>query len=138
MDNMSERDLQKMLSYQEQASTEIELIKTDSSNKPVQSDTDLNALDYIKTLEKAHGMLKSVSEPQNTTMPPLQMGHISSERLHNPLPRNKKTKVKSEGWRKITLTDGMELHVQSRRERELKVALEKLIEFSRTLFNEEE
>lgn len=92
-----------------------------------------SALEYIKGLEEAHGMIREIRNDQ--TFLPRQLrdkNHLHQEvsigadrEDHPPL---------EERWRRVVLADGIELHTRETRDKETVYKIKRLLSFARSLF----
>ena len=96
-----------------------------------QTQQESSALDYIKSLEKAHITHRNVAEN-----PPMLF-----QNQHTPLfssqdlgPDGSPVKTDQEIWRRFILIDGVELNIRDTRDKALRYKIDRLLSFARSLF----
>lgn len=133
LENLSSEDIIEMLQQQESVSTPIEEKVVEKLDDPDSAIASSSALDYIRGLEQSH---EFVQEMRPSFSPKPGMKKQSEDILIN----NTKTveifrqSAQKESWHRIKLTEGVELHIRSTREKDLKAEVQTLTKFARNLF----
>ncbi len=103
---------------------------TNESRKEVKTG---NALDYIKDLETAQSAHEMITESK----PFRQYNNQPSFSIEAPKLRIEKqqSESKPEIWRRVVLSDGVELNIRESTEQKLRYKIDRLLSFARSLFN---
>lgn len=97
------------------------------------SDTPSSALAYIKSLENAQNKFYRVKQDQ--TYPPNTFKNKNKQEQELILGIDKPLSPPKEAhWHRITLADGIELHIQDSHDKETQQKIERLRSFARSLF----
>lgn len=93
-----------------------------------------NALEYIKGLEEAHGVIRELRNNQTYFSKPLPR-EIQAQQPEFSLGLDRAESVpQEERWRRVVLTDGIELHTRETRDKETLNKIKRLVSFARSLF----
>jgi DNA-binding transcriptional MerR regulator len=132
LENMSEDDIHQMLQYQDELYPCINQPRLEINQEVHPTEPGSKALDYIRALEQEHGIIQSVNEPG-----PAVIKSPTKDHVYNQEPKHYQSppisRVRRESWRKIIFIDGFELHISAAREKEFKVEIQQLLEFTRNL-----
>jgi DNA-binding transcriptional MerR regulator len=131
LDSLTPAEIQHYRDDQEDLLAKLKSAKPDEDTSP--SDAEMSsALEYIKGLEEAHGMIREIRNSQT---------YYSNEEQDAGQPlflNNRVTPItphpQEERWRRVVLADGIELHTRETRDKETLYKIKRLLSFAHSLF----
>ncbi len=131
LDSLTPAEIQHYRDDQEDLLTKLKSAKPAEDTKPSAADTS-SALEYIKGLEEAHGMIREIRN--NQIYPFLE--EQDADQLSRPSIREarKLHQPREERWRRVVLADGIELHTRETRDKETLYKIKRLLSFAHSLF----
>jgi DNA-binding transcriptional MerR regulator len=132
LENMTPAEIQHYLDDQEDLLVKL---KTPQPDNVLSSwDTEgSSALEYIKGLEEAHGMIQEIRSDQTYFPQRLRLENNRFDRESIGLDMAA-TQPQEERWRRMILADGIELHTRETRDKETLHKIKRLLSFARSLF----
>ena len=131
LDSLTPAEIQHYRDDQEDLLTKLKSTKPAEDTKPSAADRS-SALEYIKGLEEAHGMIREIRNSQT---------YYSNEEQDAGQPlflNNRVTPItphpQEERWRRVVLADGIELHTRETRDKETLYKIKRLLSFAQSLF----
>lgn len=131
LDSLTPAEIQHYRDDQENLLTKLKSTKPAEDTKPSAADRS-SALEYIKGLEEAHGMIREIRNSQT---------YYSNEEQDAGQPlflNNRVTPItphpQEERWRRVVLADGIELHTRETRDKETLYKIKRLLSFAQSLF----
>ena len=109
LENMTEEDMGKILKYQDNFSLESRKKRIREKEKKSKPAEDLNALEYIRELEKRQSRVRRIAESPPAYAPP-KPGRSLNQSMVGPTDRTPRTEP--ERWTKIILAEGVELNIK--------------------------
>ena len=92
-----------------------------------------SALEYIKGLEEAHGMIQEIRSDQTYFPRPLFENNRTGDEISIGVDRSARQPLE-ERWRRVVIADGIELHTRETRDKETVHKIKRLLSFARSLF----
>ena len=131
-DSLTPAEIQHYRDDQEDLLNTIKAVKPDETT-PMSDSQSSSALDYIKGLEQAHGMIREFRN--NQTYLPNQVRVEKHLEKADSLGLDKATsEPHEERWRRVVLADGIELHTRETRDKETLHKIKRLMSFAQSLF----
>ena len=129
LDSLTPKEIQHYRDDQEDLLLKLKAAKPDAQESTSVSES--SALDYIKGLEKAQNQFYQLREEQS------YFPHFTNNQsnLQTELSTNAVRISEEERWRRVSLTDGIELHIRETRDKETLYKLERLRSFAQSLFS---
>jgi DNA-binding transcriptional MerR regulator len=132
LENMTPAEIQHYLDDQEDLLVKLKAPHPDDVSSSWDTEGS-SALEYIKGLEEAHGMIQEIRSdqayyPQRLRLENNRSDHESiglDQAAHPP---------QEERWRRTILADGIELHTRETRDKETLHKIKRLLSFARSLF----
>lgn len=132
LDSLTPAEIQHYRDDQEDLLNKIKAVKPDETS-PGSDPHSSSALDYIKGLEEAHGMIREFRN--NQTYLPNQVRVETRLEKELSLGVDKAaSQPQEERWRRMVLADGIELHTRETRDKETLNKIKRLMSFARSLF----
>jgi DNA-binding transcriptional MerR regulator len=131
-DSLTPAEIQHYRADQEDLLNKIKSVKPDETT-PVSDSQSSSALDYIKGLEQAHGMLREFRNNQ-TYLPNRVQEEIHLEKVNSLGLDRAASPPQEERWRRVVLADGIELHTRETRDKEMLYKIKRLMSFAQSLF----
>jgi DNA-binding transcriptional MerR regulator len=133
LENMTPAEIQHYLDDQEDLLFKLKAAQPDENTSSWDSEGS-SALEYIKGLEDAHGMIQEIRSDQ-TYFP--QRIRLENNRFdHEIIGLNQAApQPQEERWRRMVLAEGIELHTRETRDKETLHKIKRLLSFARSLFN---
>jgi DNA-binding transcriptional MerR regulator len=128
LDSLTPEEIQHYRDDQEDLLVKLKTAKPDAQESNTVSKT--SAIDYIKGLEKAQNQFYQLREEQINS--PYFMNNQSI--VGKELSTGAERLSEEERWRRVSLTDGIELHIRETRDKETLYKLERLRSFAKSLF----
>lgn len=131
LESLTPAEIQHYRDDQEDLLYKIKAAKPDYEDSP--SDTEgSSALEYIKGLEEAHGMIREIKSDQ-TYFPRRFSNEIQPQPgIHNAV--HSTQPPQEERWHRLVLADGIELHTRETRDKETLYKIKRLLSFAQSLF----
>ncbi|HAW59249.1 MAG TPA: hypothetical protein DCX03_09620 [Bacteroidales bacterium] len=127
LDSLTPKEIQHYRDDQEDLLVKLKAAKPDAQESTSVSES--SALDYIKELERAQTQFYQLREEQ-TYFPHFTNNHSIKKELSSV----SESLSEEECWRRVSLTDGIELHIRETRDKETLYKLERLRSFAQSLF----
>jgi DNA-binding transcriptional MerR regulator len=128
LDSLTPEEIQHYRDDQEDLLVKLKTAKPDPQESNTVSKT--SAIDYIKGLEKAQSQFYQLREEQINS--PYSMNNQSI--VGKELSTGAERLSEEERWRRVSLTDGIELLIRETRDKETLYKLERLRSFAQSLF----
>lgn len=128
LDSLTPKEIKHYRDDQEDLLAKLKAAKPDAQESTSVSES--SALDYIKGLDKAQTQFYQLREEQKLS--PYFMNNQSIFRKE--LSTSAESSSEEERWRRVILTDGIELHIRETRDKETLYKLERLRSFATSLF----
>jgi DNA-binding transcriptional MerR regulator len=132
LEGMTPREIQHYRDDQEQLLARLKTSRPDEA-VPAYDTEGSSALEYIKGLEEAHGMIREIRNDQT----------YFSNRLREDVRVHREDSIgadrearppQEERWRRVMIADGIELHTRETRDKETVYKIKRLLSFARSLF----
>lgn len=132
LDSLTPTEIQHYRDDQEDLLRKIKGLKPD--DKSDKSDPKRgSALEYIKGLEEAHETIHEIRDVQSTS--PIRFRNQGNHPFENSTYTSRSSSQSSEErWRRIVLTDGIELHTRETRDKQTLNKIARLRSFAQSLF----
>ena len=134
MDVLTPLEIQHYRDDQEDLLARIKAARPEEGS-PAQTDEEGSALDYIKGLEEAHGMIREIKNYQSF------YAYQDSFEFHR-RSRDDQSRAEppsapplEERWRRMVLAEGIELHTRETRDKETLYKIKRLLSFAHSLFD---
>jgi DNA-binding transcriptional MerR regulator len=132
LENMTPDEIKLMRQYQENFNRNLGISVTDEVKQPSITETGTSALEYIQNLSKAQGNISTSARPP--VMVPLQRKLPIPDRSTIEISKNLAGPVSEQGtWRRIVISDGVELNLREDVVLDNEFIVRKLIEFTQQL-----
>ena len=132
LENMTPAEIQHYLDDQEDLLAKLKADQPDEK-APGWDSEGSSALEYIKGLEEAHGMIQEIRSDQTYFPRRLENNRVNFiESIDEP---RSTPQPSEERWRRMILADGIELHTRETRDKETLHKIKRLLSFARSLFN---
>ena len=132
LENMTPAEIQHYLDDQEDLLVKLRAAQPDENTSSWDTEGS-SALEYIKGLEEAHGMIREIRTDQ--TYFPHRL--LDEDRLHKEEiigAERLARQIQEERWRRVVIADGIELHTREIRDKETVYKIKRLLSFARSLF----
>ena len=132
LESLTPAEIQHYRDDQEDLLVKLRGAKPDQETPPSDSEGS-SALEYIKGLDEAHGMIREIRNDQ-TYFPNRLREDV---RLHREVSIGADREVRppqEERWRRVMIADGIELHTRETRDKETVHKIKRLLSFARSLF----
>ena len=134
MDVLTPLEIQHYRDDQEDLLARIKAARPEEDS-PAQADEDSSALDYIKGLEEAHGMIREIRNNQS---------YFANQNSFEVRRRRRDDQSRAEPsfappleerWRRVVLAEGIELHTRETRDKETLYKIKRLLSFAHSMFD---
>ena len=132
LESLTPAEIQHYRDDQEQLLAKLKSARPDEDT-PASDTEGSSALEYIKGLEEAHGMIREIRNDQ--TYFPRQLWE--NNRTHDEISigiERPTSQPQEERWRRVVIADGIELHTRETRDKETVYKIKRLLSFARSLF----
>jgi DNA-binding transcriptional MerR regulator len=131
LENMTPAEIQHYLDDQEDLLVKLKAAQPDENTSSWDTEGS-SALEYIKGLEEAHGMIQEIKSDQTYFPPRFENNRVNFvESIDEP---RSTPQPSEERWRRMVLADGIELHTRETRDKETLHKIKRLLSFARSLF----
>jgi hypothetical protein len=128
---MTPAEIQHYLDDQEDLLVKLKAAQPDENTSSWDTEGS-SALEYIKGLEEAHGMIQEIKSDQTYFPPRFENNRVNFvESIDEP---RSTPQPSEERWRRMVLADGIELHTRETRDKETLHKIKRLLSFARSLF----
>jgi DNA-binding transcriptional MerR regulator len=132
LENMTPAEIQHYLDDQEDLLVKLKAAQPDENTSSWDTEGS-SALEYIKGLEEAHGMIQEIKSDQTYFPRRFENNRVNFvESIGEPQSTPQPTE---ERWRRMVLADGIELHTRETRDKESLHKIKRLLSFARSLFS---
>ncbi|MBW6466854.1 MAG: MerR family transcriptional regulator [Brevefilum sp.] len=132
LENMTPAEIQHYLDDQEDLLVKLKAAQPDDVSSSWDTEGS-SALEYIKGLEEAHGMINEIRSDQTYYPQRLRLENNRFDRESIGLDMAA-AQPQEERWRRMVLADGIELHTRETRDKETLHKIKRLLSFARSLF----
>ena len=133
LESMTPDEIQHYRDDQEDLLVKLKAAKLDQETSFSDSESS-SALEYIKGLEEAHGMIREIRNDQ--TYFPRRIREEKYLFNNESIGLDKATpQPQEERWRRVVLAEGIELHTRETRDKETAYKIKRLLSFARSLFD---
>jgi len=133
LENMTEEDMGKILKYQDDFSLETRAKQTRNTKEASKPEENLNALEYIRELEKRQTRVRRIAESPPAYSPPEEDRSLNQEVID---PSMATPRTQPERWTKIILAEGVELNIREPLAKKLSKEIGALAALAEKLFGE--
>jgi DNA-binding transcriptional MerR regulator len=132
LESLTPAEIQHYRADQEQLLAKLKTARPDEE-APASDTEGSSALEYIKGLEEAHGMIREIRNDQ--TYFPRQLWEDKSVYDEQSIGADREARPpQEERWRRVVIADGIELHTRETRDKETVIKVKRLLSFARSLF----
>jgi DNA-binding transcriptional MerR regulator len=132
LEGMTPAEIQHYRDDQEQLLARLKTSRPDEA-VPAYDTEGSSALEYIKGLEEAHGMIREIRNDQ-TYFPNRVREDMRVHREDSIGADREARPPQEERWRRVMIADGIELHTRETRDKETVYKIKRLLSFARSLF----
>lgn len=133
LDRLTPSEIKHYLQYQEDSLLNINALRPEPEDPLQEHSKTSSALDYIKSLEDAHLTHERIAESPSPMMFRNQVSPILSNDSVSTI-RQPQREMPQEIWRRIALSEGIELHYRDTRDTETRYKIDRLLSFAQSLF----
>jgi DNA-binding transcriptional MerR regulator len=130
LESLTPEEIQHYRDDQEDLLIKLKAAKPDQVT-PAGTSEGSSALDYIKGLEEAHGMIREIRNDQTFFNNQVRVENHKDFSVGAP---SVTSQPQEERWRRMVITDGIELHTRETRDKETVYKIKRLLSFARSLF----
>ena len=132
LESLTPAEIQHYRDDQEQLLAKLKSARPDEAASASDSESS-SALEYIKGLEEAHGMIQEIRSDQTYFPRPLFENNRTGDEISIGVDRPARQPLE-ERWRRVVIADGIELHTRETRDKETVHKIKRLLSFARSLF----
>jgi len=132
LEGLTPAEIQHYREDQEQLLGKLKSARPDEA-APSSDSEGSSALEYIKGLEEAHGMIQEIRSDQTYFPRPLFENNRTGDEISIGVDRPARQPLE-ERWRRVVIADGIELHTRETRDKETVHKIKRLLSFARSLF----
>ncbi len=132
LESLTPAEIQHYRDDQEQLLARLKSARPDEA-APASDTEGSSALEYIKGLEEAHGMIREMRSDQTYFPRRLFENNRAQDEPSIGIDRAA-SQPQEERWRRVVIADGIELHTRETRDKETVYKIKRLLSFARSMF----